>query len=199
MGRKIMLIADDVKMNRSVIKRFFQRDFDVLEAENGREVMAVLSNTSVDVMLLDIIMPEMNGLEVMQEIKKNPAWRDIAIFVATSAKEKTEREALSLGADDVVSKPYDPVIIKRRIENVLVKKALEKEHRMSNLDSRETEYKMEYLRNLSRELKAKIENMDCLTQIIERNTDNEELLKDCAKKLRRESQTMLKWFEEVDG
>lgn len=126
MNKKVMLIADDVEMNVTVIKRFFSKEFDVLVASNGVEVMELLEKNQVDILILDIIMPEKNGIEVLQEMKKHQEYSDIAVFVATSTKEKTERMALEYGADDIVSKPYDPVVIKRRIENIMTKKELQK-------------------------------------------------------------------------
>lgn len=126
MAKKVMMIADDVEMNVTVIKRFFSKDFDVLVASNGLEVMRLLKAQKVDILILDIIMPEMNGIEVLQEMHNHSEYSDIAVFVATSTKEKTERMALEYGADDIVSKPYDPVVIKRRIENIMTKKELQR-------------------------------------------------------------------------
>ena len=62
MDSKILLVADDEDMNRTVIKKFLKSDYEVMEAVNGREVLEILHERHVDVMLLDIIMPEMDGL-----------------------------------------------------------------------------------------------------------------------------------------
>lgn len=119
MDKKVLLVADDVEMNRNVIRRFLKNDFRVLEAEDGEETLNILRSEHVDLLLLDIIMPKKDGLEVLREIKDDSSCEKLGILVATSTKEKTERSALSLGADDIVSKPYDPIVIKKRLENIL--------------------------------------------------------------------------------
>lgn len=75
-------------------------------------------------LLLDIIMPEMDGLEVLRYMQRDENLSYIGVLVATSTKEKTERTALSLGADDIVSKPYDPLVIRKRLENILAAKVV---------------------------------------------------------------------------
>lgn len=119
MGKKVLLIADDDELNRRIIKRFLKDAFEVVEAVDGKQTLEVLRSTHVDLVLLDIIMPEIDGLEVLKIMKESPAMRHVGVLVATSTKEKTERTALALGADDVVSKPYDPTVIQKRLENVL--------------------------------------------------------------------------------
>lgn len=124
--KKVMLIADDVKMSRSVISRFFAESFDILEAEDGKQTLEVLKNNKVDVLILDIIMPEIDGIEVLKEVRSSRKYDNMAILVATSTKEKTERLALQYGADDVVAKPYDPIVIHKRLDNILACKAVQK-------------------------------------------------------------------------
>ncbi|MDO5577092.1 MAG: response regulator [Fibrobacter sp.] len=124
MDKKVLLIADDDKMNRMIISKFLGEDYNVIEAVDGKQAIAILTSTHIDILLLDIIMPEMDGFEVLKEIKGNKELEHIGILVATSTKEKTERTALSLGADDIVSKPYDPVVITKRLANILARKEL---------------------------------------------------------------------------
>lgn len=71
-------------------------------------------------------MPQMDGLETLSRIRMNDKFKDTAVLVATSTKEKTERKALNMGADDIVSKPYDPVVISKRVYNILEKNRLKK-------------------------------------------------------------------------
>ena len=122
MSKKVLLIADDDEMSRTIIKRFLKNSFDVLEAEDGYQALDIIMEQHVDVLLLDIIMPKRNGLEVLDDLRKDERYNALGILVATSTKEKTEREALSLGADDIVSKPYDPVVIQKRMENIMLMK-----------------------------------------------------------------------------
>lgn len=125
MDKKILLVADDDDMNRRIIKKFLKSEYEVIEAADGQQALDILSEKHVDLLLLDIIMPCVDGLEVLNRMKQEKKNAHIGVLVATATKEKTEREALSRGADDVVSKPYDPVVIKKRLENILLVKEIE--------------------------------------------------------------------------
>ena len=136
MSKKILLIADDEEMNRKIISRFLKQEYEVLEAVDGKQALDLMHERHVDMLLLDIIMPEMDGLEVLEAMKQETKLEQVGVLVATSTKEKTERTALSLGADDVVSKPYDPVVIKKRIENIILMKEMkDRKQKESNADS----------------------------------------------------------------
>ena len=136
MSKKILLIADDEEMNRKIISRFLKQEYEVLEAVDGKQALDLMHERHVDMLLLDIIMPEMDGLEVLEAMKQETKLEQVGVLVATSTKEKTERTALSLGADDVVSKPYDPVVIKKRIENIILMKEMKyRKQKESNDDS----------------------------------------------------------------
>lgn len=151
--KKILLIADDDDMNRNIIKKFLRHEYEIVEAKDGKETMDILYNQNIDVVLLDIIMPEMDGLEVLERMKKEEKFNHIGVLVATSTKEKTEREALFLGADDIVSKPYDPVVIKKRIENIIAVKTIEGQKEMLQNDDTKT-----YIAMANKEVVANIDN-----------------------------------------
>ena len=153
MDKKILLIADDDDMNRNIIKKFLRHEYEIVEAKDGKETMDILYNQNIDVVLLDIIMPEMDGLEVLERMKKEEKFNHIGVLVATSTKEKTEREALFLGADDIVSKPYDPVVIKKRIENIIAVKTIEGQKEMLQNDDTKT-----YIAMANKEVVANIDN-----------------------------------------
>ena len=119
MDKRIILIADDDEMSRAVIQRNFSDVYDVYEAENGEKVLELIHSTPIDIVILDIVMPKVNGYEVLQQVKCDEKYSDMKVLVATSLLEKTERKALELGADDIVFKPYDPIVIKKRIDNLL--------------------------------------------------------------------------------
>jgi len=119
MSKKVVLIADDDIMSREVIRQYFEGIYEVIEASDGTEALEILANRPVDVVLLDIVMPRQTGYEVLQVVKCDKKYSDLRILVATSVTEKTERRALELGADDIVFKPYDPVVVKKRVDNLL--------------------------------------------------------------------------------
>lgn len=119
----VILIVDDIEVNRVILKGIFENDYKVIEADDGTTALDILnSGTKVDIILLDIIMPVMNGIDFLKEIKKNKEYSEIPVIVNTQAGEQeNEYKALALGADDFIAKPYNPKIIKRRITNIIEK------------------------------------------------------------------------------
>ena len=122
-----MLIVDDVELNRSLLGGIFEDDYAITEAENGPDALAALRREKFNIVLLDIVMPGMDGFQVLEEMKADPALAGVPVVVSTSEKEQMEGRALTLGADDFISKPFDPIVVKKRVENIVVKHVLERE------------------------------------------------------------------------
>ena len=186
MDKKVLLIADDEEMNRRIIKRFLKETFEVIEAENGSMAWDTLQTTHVDLMLLDIIMPEMDGLQVLKLLKDNQQFAHIGVLVATSTKEKTERTALSLGADDIVSKPYDPIVIQKRLENILALKEMNEQKALLQTNDIETylqKKSVEYLKET--ELIQK--NICKYADMICANSENERLIIEITTEIKQEA------------
>ena len=73
--KSVMLIVDDVEINRAILTQFFKSDYIIVEAANGREALDVIENQSVDIVLLDLVMPVMDGFEFLSIVKKNEKYR----------------------------------------------------------------------------------------------------------------------------
>jgi len=119
-----VLIVDDSFSMRSVIKKVlsmsgFRMD-QCFDAGNGREGLAVLGKEWVDVILSDINMPEMNGLEMLRQMKENPVYQNIPVIVI-STEGSTDRisEAFSNGAKGFIKKPFLPEDLKKILHDVL--------------------------------------------------------------------------------
>jgi signal transduction histidine kinase/DNA-binding response OmpR family regulator/HAMP domain-containing protein len=108
-GRKILLVDDDVRNIFSLTSALEQHGLEVIFAENGREgIERLRDNPDVDIMLVDIMMPEMDGYETMQEIRRYPEYRDLPIVAVTAKAMKGDREkCLEAGASDYIAKPVD--------------------------------------------------------------------------------------------
>ena len=115
---KTMLIADDVELNRALLENIFDDEYSILQAADGVEAMEILRSQPVDVVLLDIVMPRMDGFEVLKAMKEEESLSGIPVIMATSEKEKSEERALILGADDFINKPYRAMVVKKRVENI---------------------------------------------------------------------------------
>lgn len=121
-----ILVVDDLRTNR--LKLSFglkQQGHTISEAENGRQALDMLRAGSFDLVLLDILMPEMDGYEVLSEMKKDSALRDVPVIVI-SAQDELESvvRGIELGAEDYLPKSFDPILLKARIGACLEKKHL---------------------------------------------------------------------------
>jgi two-component system chemotaxis response regulator CheY len=119
-----VLIVDDSSSMRSVIKKTIKvSGFDVgkfLEAADGKEAMQVLTDEWVDILLTDINMPNMNGLELIGEMKKDEVLRSIpVVMVTTEGSKRRVQEAMEVGARGYIMKPFLPEEIKRTLHTIL--------------------------------------------------------------------------------
>ena len=176
MEKKVLLIADDTELNRSIIKNDFSDEYEIFEAKDGQETLDVLNAVQVDAMILDIVMPKMDGLEVLRRVRSNPSFDNMVILVATAMKEKNEAIALEIGADDVLSRPCEPSVIKNRFENLLAKKELEKDTRIV---SSSTILMAERNQELKNRLKKDLDDIQKLYGYIRDNMSNKGLISEC--------------------
>lgn len=119
-----VLIVDDSSSMRAVIKKTIKvSGFNVgeyFEAGDGREALEILSNKWVDLVLSDINMPNMNGLELIAEMKKNELLSSIpVVLVTTEGSEKKIEESIRLGASKYIKKPFFPEDIKNMLRSLM--------------------------------------------------------------------------------
>ena len=121
-----ILVVDDNEMNRDLLSRRLRRDgHTVLIAEDGRAALDRLAEQPFDLVLLDIMMPELTGYEVLEIVKKDPALCHIPVVMITAAtEEESIVRCLLLGADDHLPKPFNPAILRARVGASLAKKRL---------------------------------------------------------------------------
>ncbi len=133
-----MLIVDDARIDRALLANIFKGQYAIVEACNGLEALEILRQRKIDIVVLDISMAVMSGFEVIGAMKSDPAFGDIPIVVATSDPSH-EESALIEGADDFIAKPFNPVVVKKRVENIVVKHMLERERLQEALQETELE------------------------------------------------------------
>ena len=122
MKRDTILIVDDIETNRIILENILQDKYDVLQASSGIDATALMLSGEVapSIVLLDIMMPEMDGYEVLELMKSNPDTAKIPVLFITAADSETnESKGLSLGAVDYISKPFNPEVVKVRVDNHL--------------------------------------------------------------------------------
>jgi sigma-B regulation protein RsbU (phosphoserine phosphatase) len=120
-----ILVTDDSLVARTACSNQLQEaGFEVLFAQNGLEAVETVSKEPVDLILMDVVMPEMNGVEACRRIKELPPARDVPIIMVTSVGDmKTLQSAFEAGAVDYVMKPIEPIELMARIRSALRLKA----------------------------------------------------------------------------
>lgn len=120
--RKKILIVEDNEFNRALLVEILSSQYETLEAENGKVGLEILEREkeAVSLILLDIVMPVMNGYEFLDALKANPAIASIPVIVTTQNEgENDEIAALECGASDFVAKPYKAKVILRRVASII--------------------------------------------------------------------------------
>ncbi len=121
-----VLVVDDNEMNRDMLTRRLERQgYRVEIATNGLIAIDMVEKGSYDLVLLDIMMPEMNGYQVLERLKGNPNTRHIPIIMISALEEmESVVRCIELGAEDYVLKPFNPILLKARVGACLEKKRL---------------------------------------------------------------------------
>ncbi|MET0543347.1 MAG: SpoIIE family protein phosphatase [Variovorax sp.] len=138
-----MLVVDDNEMNRDVLSRRLQRNGHAVEAvEDGEHALARLRDQSFDLILLDVMMPGIDGYEVLGRLKAQPATRHIPVIMISALGETDSVvKCLALGADDYLTKPFNPLILQARVEACLLKKRAH-DGEMRHMQSMEREFEI---------------------------------------------------------
>lgn len=127
--REKILIVDDSEMNRAILSEILNDEYDIIEAENGMQAVELLqkNGNEISVVLLDIVMPETDGYEVL-EIMRSKNWIGDIPVIMISAENSTESidRAYELGATDFIARPFDAVVVRRRVVNTLLLYAKQK-------------------------------------------------------------------------
>jgi two-component system alkaline phosphatase synthesis response regulator PhoP len=126
---KILVVDDDPDMRLAIASVLNSRSYEIIEACDGREALRKVKEDKPDLMLLDLLMPEMDGFAVVKELRSSQDKRypDIPVLVISSVREESShrRYELELGrkldVDDYIEKPIEPFILLRRVEKLLSK------------------------------------------------------------------------------
>ena len=126
-----ILVVDDNPTNRDILtQRLARQGHRVVAAEDGRHALQLLQERAFDLILLDILMPELNGYQVLQAIKSHPDWREIPVIMISALDEMDSVvHCIEMGAEDYLPKPFNPVLLNARIESSLEKKRLRDQQR----------------------------------------------------------------------
>ena len=120
--RDTILIADDMEVNRVILSGAFDKDYNLLEAENGEQAMLLIQqyHSRLAAILLDVMMPVKDGYQVMSEINAHGWLAEFPVIVITAENSaENEMRAFDMGASDIIVKPFELHVVRRRVENII--------------------------------------------------------------------------------
>lgn len=118
-----ILIADDSELNRELLSEMLQEEYDIVEAKDGKEAVAILQEQSqeISLVLLDIVMPQMDGFEVLTYMNTYHWLDDIPVIIISSENSSSfMQKAYDFGATDYISRPFDAMVVHRRVVNTIM-------------------------------------------------------------------------------
>lgn len=117
MKSKILVVDDEMDI-RELVRYYLDKEgFDVIEAENGKKALEIIENEYIDLAIIDIMMPIMNGFDLVEEMKE---FKDIPVIMLTAKSQSADKlRGFSLGIDDYVTKPFDPQELLARVKTIL--------------------------------------------------------------------------------
>lgn len=123
MNKKILIIEDEKKITQLLKVNFIGEGYDVDTASSGETGVKKIGVFKPDLIILDVMLPQMNGWEVCREIKNNPMYKNILVVILTASTQKSDREkAASAGADGFFGKPFEIDFITEKIRELLSKR-----------------------------------------------------------------------------
>ncbi|KTF11239.1 MAG: diguanylate cyclase [Pseudoalteromonas sp.] len=152
--RAKVLIVDDDPLNRLVLEKTLKDEHDVFLVDSGEKALTFVKTTQVDLIILDVIMPGIDGYEVLVQLKENPITQSVPIiFISANRSHDDEAKGLELGAMDYITKPFSPSIVRVRVRNqLLIKQKNDLLEMLASIDGLTEIPNRRYLdENLSRE------------------------------------------------
>ncbi|MBS7008605.1 GGDEF domain-containing response regulator [Anaerostipes sp.] len=120
--KRTLLIVDDVELNRAILNEIFCKSYRIIEAVNGKEALDIIldKGNKVDLVLLDLVMPVLDGFGLMEILKEKEILERLPVVVITvDSSEQILNKAYSMGAEEIIIKPFNPDIIRRKVKNIL--------------------------------------------------------------------------------
>ena len=166
--RGLVLVVDDDEANREVLARRLGRlGYAVRQAEHGRVALQLMASEPIDLVLLDLNMPELDGYEVLKARHDDPHLRDIpTIMISASADTESVVRCIQMGADDHLGKPFDPVLLEARVGACLEKKRLrDQERELLDTVSHQAEALAEWNETLEKRVTEQVEELDRISRL----------------------------------
>src|SRR6185369_5718452 len=165
MKRQTVIIVDDTPANIVILSKSLGDDYELIFATSGDEALELIGSQKPDLILLDVMMPDMDGYQLCTLLKGDPATRDIPIvFVTAMCQEEDEVRGLELGAIDYLTKPISPAIVRARVRNHLELKRYR--DLLETLSQTADRAKQQFLRCIGHELRTPLTPIIGMTDLV---------------------------------
>jgi len=198
-NKNSILIVDDQKSNLLYLNQILSGEYTIYTAKDAEEGIKRANEYLPDLILLDIIMPGMDGYEALAVLRESEKTREIpVIFISALDSSDDERKGLKLGAADYIIKPFSDAIVKLRVQNQIKIK-----NQMRLIVEKETaeqtsRAKSEFLSRMSHEMRTPMNAIISMTAMAQ-NSDDPEKIRDCLEKTSRASHDLLRLIDDVLG
>lgn len=166
-----ILVVDDNRLNRvKLVHILREQGHQITEAENGRQALAALETDTFNLMLLDIVMPEMDGFQVLEQIQAENKVLDLPVIVISAQDEIDNAvRCIEMGAEDYLIKPFDTILLMARINAALEKKRLRD---LEQAHLQQLQIERQRLQEYTQELQARNEELDAFAHTVAHDLKN---------------------------
>jgi len=195
-----ILLVDDNSSNLAVLFHILRDDYNILTVLNGTSALEKANSYMPDLILLDIIMPDMSGFEVLTELKKSDNTKQIpVIFITGLSDEEDERKGLAIGAVDYIRKPFNEIIVKLRVQQQIeiinlrrdLENAVEAAENAAKTAEAASKSKSSFLANMSHEIRTPMNAIMGITDILMQNETLSDEVSDGLEKIYASSEMLL--------
>jgi two-component system, OmpR family, phosphate regulon response regulator PhoB len=118
--KKILIVDDQKEIRELLLMAIPEKKYEVMQAGNGKEAVEIARLNKPDIILMDVLMPELNGLEATKILKNDPETKECKIVILTAMDQKTDcKKGFEFEADAYVAKPFSPLALVKKIEEML--------------------------------------------------------------------------------
>ncbi len=198
-SRPLVLLVDDEKVSLKILSDLLKQDVDIALAKNGLQALEKIKQNRPDLILMDVLMPGMDGFEVINILKADKAYEAIPVIFITGLNSAGEEErGLTLGAQDYIHKPFSPEVVKARVATQLkiVRQRLQLQ-KLSDELSEASEAKSRFLANMSHEIRTPLTSIIGYAEGITQGDFDERFINDAVGIIAQNGQHLLNVVNEI--